>query len=332
MQLTVVERGIFPGLLLFLVLLATLLLLPFTGSSAKPRPAENDTASLTIAGVERTYHVHLPPGFDKSRPAPLVLVLHGGGGNGRDFDRRATGGTLTRAADKRGMVLVFPDGLYNQWCDGRTAHLKAGRSCNDVAFLNRLIDVMQEKYGTDPRRVYVTGMSNGGIMALRLAVELADRIAAIAPVTASLPVALQDREPSAPVSLLLINGTDDPLVPWDGGHIRLFRLGRSRGEVLSTADTLERFRNFNGCAQTPESRSLPDSDPADGTRVDIVKYPGCHAGTDVILVKIRGGGHTWPGGTQYLGPWWIGRLSRDINASEMILDFFLSHSGQPRRK
>jgi len=125
---------------------------------------------------------------------------------------------------------------------------------------------------------------------------------------------------------MIVNGTKDPLVPFDGGHIRLFKIGRSRGEITSTAYSVEHFRRHNGCGETPEKRTVQDKDPDDGANVEIEKYTGGKDGTEVILVRVIGGGHTWPGGKQYLSSWFIGTVCRDINASEMILDFFLQHS------
>ena len=185
---------------------------------------------------------------------------------------------------------------------------------------------MVRDYGIDPRRVYATGISNGGFMSVRLAMELSEKIAAVAPVTAQLSKALKDRTPKLPISIMIVNGTKDPLVPFEGGHVRLFRFGRSRGEILSTAATAEHFRRHNGCDKTPKKSGVPDKDPNDGTTVEVEKYAGCKNGAEVILVKVIGGGHTWPGGMQYLKPRIIGAVCRDINASELILDFFLRHS------
>ncbi len=290
------------------------------------RQAKNLTAILIHEGIERSYFIHLPPGFSKDSPAPLVLALHGGGGSGRRFDRTATQGTLTAAADKRGMVLVFPAGINRHWCDGRPEIFKAKKTYDDVGFISAVIDSMVKNYGIDSRRVYATGISNGGFMSVRLAMDLSEKIAAVAPVAAQISKAIRDKRPELPISIMIINGTKDPLVPFDGGHIRLFRFGRSRGEILSTAATVEFFRRHNGCGKTAEKTRLRDNDPEDGTTVEVEKYTGGQEGTEVILVKIIGGGHAWPGGRQYLKPRFIGAVCRDINASEMILDFFLRHS------
>lgn len=286
------------------------------------------TEHMHIDNIERIYHIYLPPDFDETSPAPLVLALHGGGGNGLDFDRGGTNGSLVTAAGERGVVLVFPEGIDHQWCDGRFSQIDPASPCrnrDDVAFLSAVIDAMVDDYNIDPARVYATGISNGGFMSLRLAIELSGKIAAVAPVTAQLPAALTGQYPAQPISVMLINGTADPIVPYDGGDVRLFDFGRSRGEVLSTAATIAHFRAHNGCDPVPALVVLPEQDVVDGTAVTLETYTGCRANSEIILVKVIGGGHTWPGGRQYLRQDLIGTVSREINASEMILDFFLNH-------
>ncbi|QUY43520.1 PHB depolymerase family esterase [Acaryochloris marina] len=299
-------------------------------SVTPPNPTISSARSLTERvrheGIPRTYHIYLPEEFKQQKSLPLVLALHGGGGTGRQFDQALSQGQLKTIANQRGVILVFPDGMNRQWSDGRTQHLKRNKSYDDVGFISKVIDRMIDDYGVDSQRVYVTGISNGGFMSVRLALDLSDKIAAIAPVTAQLPLALQDKTPKQPISVMIVNGTEDPIVPYQGGHVRLFRFGRSRGEILSTADTIEHFRLQNNCQATPKKISLPDKNPNDSTRVEMEQYTGCADQTEVTLVKVIGGGHTWPGGAQYLKPKLIGRVSKDINAGAMIIDFFLKHS------
>ncbi|WP_420641387.1 alpha/beta hydrolase family esterase [Candidatus Leptofilum sp.] len=293
----------------------------------RPSPVNLQTEMLEIDGVERTYHIYFPSDFNETDAAPLVLALHGGGGRGIKFNQ-GTANTFIPAAESRGMVAVFPEGVDNQWCDGRFEHLAEGRDCSeidDLAFLEGIVDQMVAEYGIDPARVYATGISNGGFMSVRLALELTERLAAVAPVTAQLSVALAEQEPDLPISIMIVNGTDDPLVPFDGGDVKLFESGRSRGEILSTDATIERFRSYNRCTGSAEIIDLPDSEPEDGTAVQIESYTNCADNADVVLVRVEGGGHTWPGGQQYLSEALVGVVSQEINASELILDFFLKH-------
>ncbi len=159
-------------------------------------------------------------------------------------------------------------------------------------------------------------------MSFRLACSLSDRIRAIAPVTASIPPAILPLCGSeSPVSLAVLNGTDDPLVPYYGGQIRVFR--QQRGEVLSTDETIRIWLTKNRCTPEHKVTALPDL-TKDGTRVTKTEYNQCGTGSKVVLYRIEGGGHTWPGGRQYLPVRLIGRTSRDINACDEIWSFLRS--------
>ena len=283
------------------------------------------TETLEHRGVERTYHLYFPKTYNKATPAPMVLALHGGGGSGKLFEQHASAGTLTAAAEKRGVVLVFPEGKDKRWNSGRTEIFNGAKMYDDVGFISALIDKMIQHHSIDASRIYATGISNGGFMSIRLALDLSEKIVAVAPVTAQLAKVNQDKRPGSPISIMIINGTKDPLVPYNGGHIRLFRLRRSRGELLSTHATINKFKGFNQCSRVPEREPLLNAYPNDKTQVEIVKYTGCQEVSEVILVKVIGGGHTWPGGSQYLKPERVGVVSKEINASELILDFFLNH-------
>lgn len=287
------------------------------------------TKKLQHEGVVRTYHLHLPAGFDPNRNHPLVLALHGGGGQGLTFDEH-TNHTLSAAADKYNCILAFPEGMDKRWNDGRSEIyrnlLKPRPSYDDVGFLTVLIDTLCADYPIDPQRLYVTGISNGGFMSIRLAMELSHRIAAIAPVTAQLTRALEGQTPKLPISVMIVNGTKDPLVPYDGGTIRLGTRGRSRGDVLSTAATIEFFRRHNQCQGLLGVMDLPRSNPDDGTHATLSIYPNGLDGTEVRLIKVVGGGHGWPGGQQYLAKRFIGKVSQAFDASDVIFDFFMHHT------
>jgi polyhydroxybutyrate depolymerase len=297
-----------------------------TQSRTSVSDAKQITQTVTHKGVERSFHIRFSPGYKVSKKYPMVMALHGGGGRGKNFDQIMTNGTLGVAADARSIVLVFPEGIRRQWLDGRQEIVKGDPNRDDVGFLSQLIDAMTSRHAIDPARVYATGISNGGFMSIRLAFDLADKVAAVAPVTAQVTRVLQDRKPARPMPILLVNGTADPLVPYEGGHIRLSKWGKSRGVILSTTDSVSLFARLNGCATTPVVRKLPDIAPADRTTIETIAYSQCINNARVVLMKVVGGGHTWPGGKQYLRARRVGLVSRDINASEQILDFLLSHS------
>jgi polyhydroxybutyrate depolymerase len=252
----------------------------------------------------------------------LVLALHGGGGTDARMVQ-LTGGGFNTLADRDGFLVAYPDGLEKHWNDGRAGvSWRAHRDgVDDVGFLAALIARLAGEWPVDARRVYVTGASNGGMMAIRLGCELADKIAAIAPVIGAMPAALAPRcAPSAPLSVLFMNGVQDPLVPWQGGEVRLGR--KNFGTVLSVAESVKFWATHNRCAVAPVVTDQPDRDPRDGTRVRREFYESCRDGTEVVLYAIEGGGHTWPGGYQYRPERVIGKGSRDIDGAEAIWNFF----------
>ena len=293
--------------------------------SSAASPADLQTYTMTHQGLTRTYYVYLPPGHARTRPAPLVLALHGGGGNGRQMED-STNGQFIREADRRGWVVVFPEGIDKGWSDGRdpdSALERQRASVDDVGFLSQLIDRMKGDFGIDPARVYATGISNGGFMSLRLAIDLSDKVAAVAAVTASLGVGHERLTPRAPVGVLIMNGTEDPLVPYEGGQIKVFR--QERGNVLSTDDTVRWWLKHLGCSGQPQISEIPDRSRLDRTRTEVETYGGCKGGVQVVLYKVIGGGHTWPGGRQYLPVLIVGRVARDFEAASEIFDFFAKH-------
>ena len=212
---------------------------------------------------------------------------------GKKFDK-STLGQMSEQANERGWIVVYPDGIKKRWNDGRkfSNRRDGDRSkIDDVGFLSSLIDQIQADYGTDPTRVYATGISNGGFMSVRLATDLSDKIVAVAVVTAAHAKALEARKPTHPVGILFMNGTADPLVPYTGGEVTF--LGSARGKILSAEDSVKWWTRHNKCSDLSETEHLPDRDPRDGTRVIVTRYDQC-ASAKVHLYRIQGGGHTWP--------------------------------------
>ncbi len=305
----------------------------FVGINLLPQTvfAGNDLrSSFVYDSLKRTFNIHLPSYYNKSVQVPLLIALHGRGANGASMIVLTHKG-FNKLADQDGFVIVYPDGVEQNWNDGRMdeeANDRAHReNIDDVGFLSALIDTMITDYNIDPKRVYVTGISNGAIMSYRLACEIAPKITAIAPVDGSIPFLLfPECSPSGPVSVLAINNVMDPLVPFEGGEIygQFHRI--KLGKVLSVDESVRFWVNRNMCSPTPVVTEEPDRAPRDGTRVTRKEYLNGKDGTEVILYVIDGGGHTWPGGFQYLPAWIIGKTSKDIDANEIIWAFFKRHS------
>lgn len=298
------------------------LILLLTALQIVPARAEGASVdqAIDVGGLRRTFVLHVPSPLPANAAVPLVLVLHGGGGAGRQIERATRFSDL---ADRYGFIAVYPDGIDNSWNDGRgDPKIGAQReNIDDVAFISALITSLAQRYRIDSKRVYATGISNGGFMSQLLAARLSSRIVAIAPVAAGLgPAVAASLRPEQPVSVLMINGTADPLVPFAGGPV-----ARNRGATIGTLEIVQKWVTVNRCAAEPATTYLPDIAPSDRTRVKVTAYSGCSQRTEVILYTIEGGGHTWPGGSQYLPRVLIGPVSRDLNASEVIWTFFASH-------
>ena len=287
--------------------------------------AQDHKGSILADGLVRTYLIHVPVSYDPDKPTPLVLALHGGGGNA-EKTQKVTNNGFDKLSDKEGFIVVYPNGIEKNWNDGRgVRRYRAQRDkIDDVAFIAALIDQLAEEYNIDRTRVYATGISNGAMMCLRLACELSDKIAAVAPVVGAMPVNLTfSCRPSESVSLLFINGTDDPLVPWRGGSVRFGRL--SLGRVISVPETVALWASHDNCPAEPVLTEEPDTDPKDGTRIKRATYGPCQDDTEVVFYTVEDGGHAWPGGYPYASVRLIGKTSRDMDACQVIWEFFKKH-------
>ena len=283
-----------------------------------------DAHTIRVGTLNRTYYLHAPLHAPRDKPMALVLVFHGGGGRPR-FTERET--RFSDLADREGFLVAFPEGIGESWNDGRNVTtIRAQRErIDDVAFVNALLDDVSRDYPVDPKRIYATGISNGAIFSHYLAAHLSRRIAAIAPVAGGLPELLSPAfGPEQPVSVLMLQGTEDPLVPYNGGDVTPPGAGK-RGRILSTDEAVRTWVERNGCWPEATVEALPDNDPADGCRVKTFTYSKGTNGTEVVLCRIEGGGHIWPNGSQYLPKMLVGRVCHDIDGTAVIWEFFKSH-------
>ncbi|WP_158240730.1 alpha/beta hydrolase family esterase [Telmatospirillum siberiense] len=287
---------------------------------------EAKASTMEFEGYDRTFEMYVPA--TTPRPLPVVLILHGGRGTAAQMRRYTDFDSL---AAKEGILAVYPQGLNGHWNDGRPElgnnNLSHQASeANDVDFLLALVDNLVSHGLADPKRVYVTGISNGGMMAIRLACEHPGRIAGIAVVAANQPVEA-DCEPQTPVPALFFHGTNDRFVPYAGGDI-LQWANVDRGKVLSAAETVATWRKINGCTGEARKQRLVDGSRKGSLPIDKVTFEPCD-GAPVERVIIRGGGHAWPGARQapavdeILGP-----AGTDLIANTEIWDFF---KAQPTR-
>ena len=278
--------------------------------------------SLSHDGYERTFQLYVPAGHNEKKSSPLLIVLHGGGGSAKSAIR-LTQGRFNKIADEEDLIVAYPEAVRRYWNEGRQGALSFAHrnEVDDAGFLRTMIEGLIEEYGVDANQIFMAGVSNGGFMAYRAACAMPDLVSGIATVNASIP---QDVVPFcdtvAGVSLLMINGTEDPVVPYEGGTIMAF--GIERGTVTSTDETIAFWLEKNQCPGHAEKNLLADSDPRDDTSIATYTYPGCDQKVKILLYRVEGGGHTWPGGRQYQREERVGRTSRDINACDEIWAFF----------
>jgi polyhydroxybutyrate depolymerase len=285
------------------------------------KPSEQKTISITFGGVARNFIVYLPSGYNNSGKMPLIFAIHGGSGTPEGMINIAN---FKPIADRDKVVLVYPEGVQKNWNDGRpTVPNQLG--INDVGFFNQMCDYMINNYSVDGKKIYATGISNGGFMSTRLGCELSNRIAAIAVDAATMEAKTiaPNCNPGRPVPALYIHGTTDPLVPFLGGQMTAG--GTAGGTILSHFQVIEKWVALNGCNTTPTITDLPDISN-DGTTIKQRVYTGGTTGSEVVSYVILNGGHTWPQGYQYLNEAIIGKTSQDMNACEVIWTFFMRFS------
>ncbi len=298
-----------------------------SGASAQSLAPDNTLIEETVTseGMDRQFYIHVPKGYDHSARLPLVICFHGGFALGARMDSLTGFETLS---DQQGFLLVYPQGINRHWNDGR--NIDGHDRYNDVQFFQDMLAHLERRWNIDPQRVYVAGISNGGFFAQYLSLLLPTKIAACASVAAPLPDIIHNtRKPLKPMSVIYFLGMSDPLVPFRGGPIH-YKSFHDRGSVMSAADSTQFWVKGNRCNEAPRTLELPDLDPNDGTRVKYAQFSGGRGGSEVVVYGIEGGGHTWPGGRQYASEGTVGKTSRDINASEIIWEFFKNHSA-PRQ-
>jgi polyhydroxybutyrate depolymerase len=253
-------------------------------------------ANITSSGETRQYRVHVPADYVSRQPLPIVLNLHGFSSNAEQEEQVSQ---MSVKADAAGFVAVYPEGL------GDPANWRFGsgpEAIADVGFIRDLVQHLGTQLSIDPKRVYVTGISNGAEMAYRLACDLPDVVAAFAPVSGGYPP-FRDCQPNRPIPAVVFHGTADRLLPYDG----------MPPVLLPVRDWAASWAARNGCSPTPKV-TYQKGDVTGET------WGSCRAGADVVLYTIAGKGHSWPGSNM---PPAI--TTRDISATDAMWDFFAAH-------
>ena len=276
-------------------------------------------------GIVRNVGLFDPRNDPTGTPRPMVVVLHGGLGNDDDTVTLSFG-RLNALAVEDDFVVAYPQGIGGHWNDGRNVqkYVAQRERINDVGFLDKLVGDIVEKRNVDPRAIFVVGVSDGAMMAHRFACERSDTLRAFVAVIGSMPYNVARRRSrctEAPLSVLLINGTEDPIVPWEGGMVRYG--GEELGRVLPVERTFAFWMRHDRCSHA-ETSMIPDFDPSDATRIERRKANGCRNDTKVELFAVQGAGHTWPSGWQYLPSSMVGETSSDIDAAVAAWRFFQS--------
>jgi polyhydroxybutyrate depolymerase len=288
----------------------------------EPRlPGQIERGELTQGGRTRTWIAYLPAKVE-AHPA-VVIALHGSMGTPARA-RQMYGYDFDLLAEANGFIAVYPQGYEGHWNDCRVKGPFAAKieNVDDVGFLHALVDRLVENHGADPARVYVTGVSNGGAMTIRLALETPEFARAYAAVVSSVPapgnMAITPRR--KPVSILLMNGTADPFNPWNGGDVVLYGVWGNRGPALSTRASIDYFLELDGLAGPPARTQLPDTDKSDGSTAERQRWSAAGK-RNVTLISILGGGHGVPHPEMH-GPRLLGNSNRDFHAAREIWDFF----------
>jgi polyhydroxybutyrate depolymerase len=296
------------------VTIHTLLLLTVLGTD--PLGSGDHTRTVLMGEQKRTYLVHVPKEYDPEKPAPVILALHGAA---MDGSMMVWFSGLNKKSDESGFIVVYPSGTgvgpFRTWNAGGFSGRMAEGKADDVAFIGKLLDDLGTVVKVDEKRVYACGMSNGGMMCYRLAAELSDRIAAVAPVAGT--IAIEESKPKRPVPVIHFHGSKDNIVPFE------MKKGKTPSfmKLKAVEDSIQTWVKLNGCDEEPMTEMISKED--DEIEVTRTCYSGGKEDSEVVLVVIKEGGHTWPGQKPPVG--FIGKSARNISANDLMWEFFQKH-------
>jgi polyhydroxybutyrate depolymerase len=292
-------------------------ILLYSGCKSDPPPSKvyRIAGKMTVDGRTRTFLINLPPGYYESQnPLPVVIGLHGTGGSAEQFERDYA---FSKKSNSSGFIAVYPEGVRGDgvlklrtWNAGACCDYAVEHKIDDVKYIRNLIDQLVATYHADPRRIYVTGMSNGGMLTYRLASEMPDKIAAIAPVSSTMMISQAINKARA-MPILHIHSSKDTKVPYSGGK------GLGGYYFPSVDSTLHVWTASNSCRTGPVELV---NDP----RFKLTEWSDCDQNVIIRRYLTEDGGHSWPGGSK--GNARGDEPSAAINATDVIWDFFKSRS------
>ena len=292
-----------------------LVLLSLVAAGESLGPGDH-TRNLTIADQKRTFYLHVPAKYDAKTPTPVVIALHGAMTDGKMMELYSG---LDKKADEAGFIAVYPNGtgygsLLTWNCGGLGDWGK--NKPDDVEFVGKLLDDLEKVLNVNPKRVFATGISNGGMMSYKLAAEMSDRIAAIAPVAGTMT--FDKFQLKRPVSVIHFHGTEDGLVPFGGPKANEPKFFAFH----PVEETIREFANADGCPKEPKLTDEAHK-ATDPTKTKRKTFGPGKEGAEVVLVTIEGGGHTWPGAKFNVD--FLGKTTHDISANDLMWEFFEKH-------
>jgi len=268
---------------------------------------------IETSGRMRKYLIYVPESYDPNKPVPLVISIHG------FIEWPAHQQSLSgwnALADEHGFIVVYPQGtgFPLRW-NSRPMEDNPDAMTQEVQFFSDLIDTLSQSYNIDQSRIYANGMSNGGGMSHLLACELSDRIAAIGGVAGAYAYQWEFCYPSRPVPVIAFHGKDDTIVPYNGESSVS---GNHEFEFAPVKEWAANWARINGCADNLET--IPTIGEVSG-----IRFTSCDGNVEVVFYTVESGGHTWPGGEE-LPNWIAGYTTQDINATELMWEFFSKFS------
>lgn len=285
---------------------------------------------LVVDGVLRTYDLYIPGRAD-THPRPLLIMYHGHIGNSDvmtgENGKHAPYKVWLQIAERENIIVAVPNGEKGEddnrgWNDCR-ADTTTNPATDDVRFSLQLIEAIHLQFPVDRTHIYATGTSNGGNMVIRLAMEVPKTFAAVAAVVASNPVQSDCTEQRQPIPVLFMNGTGDPILPYQGGKVG--RQESGRGTALSTPETVQYWLKVNGAQPTAQSEALPDREAGDKSSVVRHRYTAEPEHAEVVLYEVINGGHTEPSLQEHYGRLYkriVGNQNYDIEMADEVWQFF----------